>query len=208
MKFSCYFSIMRFSTECRKTTTKVITDQSYHRPKHNEPIRAWSKYIQQPSSAGKRATASQEAKPKQTRNTFNNRFKSALSRIHIPPKTINLSHSHTWEFCKPPKSSLRKKTYRRLCYTVWIIEEEIGKLAFWRNNTKLSLWKVNLYSLHVKAVFNCSFHTLIHKHGAITAVLFLNWEIENTSCVAIELCVEIGCEVWLNARFFVETRNS
>ena len=52
--------IERFSNECRKTKTKVITPANHNRHKlSNEPIRTRSKYMLLASSAGKkRANAS------------------------------------------------------------------------------------------------------------------------------------------------------
>ena len=53
----------RFSNECRKTKTKVITPANHNRHKlSNEPIRTRSKYMLLASSAGKnvRARASRD----------------------------------------------------------------------------------------------------------------------------------------------------
>ena len=47
-------TVMRFSFECRKTKTKVITLTNYNtRKQRNEPIRTRTKYIQPVPSAGK-----------------------------------------------------------------------------------------------------------------------------------------------------------
>ena len=48
-------SLERFSVECRKTKTKVITLTNHNsRKQSNEPIRARSKYMSPVPSAGKR----------------------------------------------------------------------------------------------------------------------------------------------------------
>ena len=57
------FPVERFSNECRKTKTKVITPANHNRHKlSNEPIRTRSKYMLLASSAGKnvRARASRD----------------------------------------------------------------------------------------------------------------------------------------------------
>ena len=56
-------TIERFSNECRKTKTKVITPANHNKHKlSNEPIRTRSKYMLPASSAGKsvRARASRD----------------------------------------------------------------------------------------------------------------------------------------------------
>ena len=51
----------RFSIECRKTKTKVITLTNYNRRKqHKGPIRTRSKYMQPAPSAGKRVRPSHD----------------------------------------------------------------------------------------------------------------------------------------------------
>ena len=53
--------IERFSNECRKTKTKVITPANHNKHKlPNEPIRTRSKYMSPASSAGKRVRASRD----------------------------------------------------------------------------------------------------------------------------------------------------
>ena len=50
-----YYVIERFSFECRKTKTKLITLTNHNsRKQSNEPIRAQSKYMSPAPSAGKR----------------------------------------------------------------------------------------------------------------------------------------------------------
>jgi len=59
----CRGSLERFSNECRKTKTKVITSANHNRHKlSNEPIRTRSKHMLLASSAGKnvRARASRD----------------------------------------------------------------------------------------------------------------------------------------------------
>ena len=51
-------TLERFSNECRKTKTKVITPANHNRHKlSNEPIRTRSKYMLLASSAGKNVRA-------------------------------------------------------------------------------------------------------------------------------------------------------
>ena len=51
----------RFSNECRKTKTKVITPANHNKHKlPNQPIRTGSKYMSPASSAGKRVRASRD----------------------------------------------------------------------------------------------------------------------------------------------------
>ena len=51
--------IERFSSECRKTKTKVIIPANHNKHKlSNEPIRTRSKYMSLAPSAGKRVRAS------------------------------------------------------------------------------------------------------------------------------------------------------
>ena len=56
------FKVERFSNECRKTKTKVITPANHNRHKlSNEPIRTRSKYMLLASSAGKTCEREQVA---------------------------------------------------------------------------------------------------------------------------------------------------
>ena len=56
-----FLFLERFSNECRKTKTKVITPANHNKHKlPNEPIRTRSKYMSPASSAGKRVRASRD----------------------------------------------------------------------------------------------------------------------------------------------------
>ena len=58
---SCLMDMERYSIECRKTKTKVITLTNHNsRKKSNEPIRARSKYMSPVPSAGKRVRVSHD----------------------------------------------------------------------------------------------------------------------------------------------------